>query len=160
MNMRYTVLLIVSLVSLQTSCVQLAVVDSTLNPKYRPMIGRQFALREDFLVRGVRWDLRSTQPDYILMMPATKPGIGGPEFTELGVLPKGTHFEIVGVVDRRSTLFPETAYVARFAPNTLAKVDLASVRFNSSHLFPLFLKPASPDEAPQLSEAYFQPLPK
>ena len=160
MNMRCTFLLVVFLVAFQAACVQLAVFDSSLNPKYGPMIGRQFALKEDFLVRGVRWDLRSTQPDYILMMPATRPGIGGPEFTELGVLPKGIRFEIVGVVDRTSPLFPETSYVARFAPNTLANVDLASVRFSSSRLFPLFLKPASPDEAPQLSEAYFQPLPK
>lgn len=158
MNMRYAILLIVFLASFQTACTQLEVLDSTQNPKYRSVIGRQFALKEDFLVRGVRWDLRAAQPDYILMIPATKPGIGGPEFTELGVLPKGSRFEVVGVVDRTSTLFPQTSYVARFAPGTLTQVDLASVRFHSSQLFPLFLKPASPAEAPQLSEVYFQPL--
>ena len=160
MNMRYTAILFAFLVSLQVGCVQLAVVGSTQNPRYASMIGRQFALKEDFLVRGVRWDLRATRPDYILMMPATKPGIGGPEFTELGVLPKGSRFEIVGAVDRTSTLFPETSYVARFAPDTIAQVELATVRFHSSHLFPLLLKPAAPGEAPHLSEVYFQPLPE
>ena len=144
---------------LQAACVQLAEVDSSQSPKYRSMIGREFALKEDFHVLGVKRDLRSTEPDYILIIPAAKPGIGGPEFFDLGAVPAGSRFKIVGVIERRFKFLPQATYVADFASDALSGAKLVAVRLRDSHVHPLYSTPISPSDPPQLNERYFQALP-
>ena len=99
--------LILLLTAFQTGCVQLATVDSTRDPLYAPMIGRTYELTQKFVVRGIQLiDQKSPDPAYILIMPP--PGIGGHLVTDLGLLAAGSRFRIVGVVTRRSELFPST----------------------------------------------------
>lgn len=149
-------LLLLVLALFPSACVQLAEIDSSQAPEYRSMIGQRFELKEEFLLKGVKRDLRSKTPDYFLVVP--RPGVGGPEFFDLGVVPRGSEFEIVGVVTHESKLFPMTAYVVRFANGTTGEANAAGVRLNAASGFHLYLKPASPQEAPPLNPRYFQAI--
>jgi len=141
---------------MQAACVQLAEMDASRLPRYQAMIGRQFTLKEDLLVKGVKRDLRSKQPDYAMLVGV--PGIGGPEFLELGIKPAGSRFTIVGVIVHKSQLFPATAYVVRFADGVPVAPGIIDVRISDQNGFKFHAKPLSPEEAPQLSERYFAPV--
>ena len=121
------------------------------------MIGRTFELREEFLVYGIkRPDQKSPEPDFILIMPP--PTIGGHLILDLGRMPAGSRFQIVGVVTRRSKLFPSTEYVISFANRSISQTEGKQVRINATSTWHLYVKPASAEEPPQLNELYFRPI--
>ena len=140
--------------AVQTACVQLAEIDVTASPRYRSMLGREFTLKEDLKVKGVKRDLRSKQPDYAMLVGT--PGIGGPEFFELGIKPAGSRFTIVGVIYRKSRLFPATAYLVRFADGITVAPGITDIRISDENGFKFHDKPPSPEEAPSLSARYFE----
>lgn len=72
-------------------CVQLQV-----NEVSSDMVGQRFRVLEELLVYGVKIDRRSPDFEYLTLAP--KPGIGGPEITDLGSLPTGSIVEISGLV--------------------------------------------------------------
>jgi hypothetical protein len=138
---------------LLTACVQLAEIDVTTSPRYRSMIGREFILKEDLKVKGVKRELRSKQPDYAML--EGSPGINGPEFFELGSKRAGSRFTIVGVIVHKSQLFPATAYVVRFADGVAVAPGITDIRISDQNGFRFHDRPPSPDEAPPLSARYF-----
>jgi hypothetical protein len=142
--------------ALLSGCVHLAEVDSTADPKYRAMIGREYALRQEFRACGAKWDHQSAEPDHILIMPP--PGIGGRYIVDLGRVPAETRFRIVGVVTRRSKLFPSTEYVVALLDHRLPRSAGKAVRIYNVAAWPLHEKPRSFAEAPRLNEFYFRPL--
>lgn len=139
-----------------TGCVQLAVVDSTDAPRFQAMIGREYALMQPFLIRGVKRNSKDTEPDYILIMPP--PGIGGRFITDLGRAPVGSRFKIIGVVTHRSKLFPSTRYVIAFSDRGIVRAAGRKVMINDASGFKSYEKPVSPNGAPTLSRQYFQPI--
>jgi hypothetical protein len=150
--------LILLLTVFQTGCVQLAIVDSTRDPLYAPMIGRTYELTQKFVVRGIQLiGQKSPDPAYILVMPP--PGIGGHLVTDLGLLAAGSRFQIVGVVTHRSELFPSTEYVIALESPELIRSGGAPIRINNVYAWKLYEKPAAPDQPPGLSETYFRPIP-
>lgn len=141
----------------QTACVQLAEVDSTAAPVYAAMIGREFELKERFVALGVKLPPKFDEVNYILIMPP--PGIASQyRMVELGDLPAGSRIRIVGVVTHRSGLFPSTRYVVALLNHPLAGSEGREIRIQDAVAWQLYAKPASPAEAPQLSEKYFRPL--
>ena len=148
---------LLSLLLGQTACVQLAEVDSTPAPVYASMIGREFELREEFVARGVKLPPGFDEVNYILIMPP--PGIASRyRIVDLGAIPAGRRFRIVGVVTHRSELFPATQYVVSFLNHPLAGSEGRQIRIQDAAAWRLYVKPASPVEAPQLNEEYFRPL--
>lgn len=148
---------LVSLLLGQTACVQLAEVDSTSAPIYASMIGREFELRENFVASGVKLPPKFDEVDYILIMPP--PGIASKyRIVDLGDLPAGSRIRIVGVVTRRSELFHSTRYVISLLNHPLAGSEGRQIRIQDAAAWQLYVNPASPDAAPQLSENYFRPL--
>ncbi len=138
-----------------TACVQLAEVDSTDSPVYASMIGREFELKENLVARGIKLPPKFAAVDYILIMPL--PGIYSRyRILDLGAVPAGSRFRIIGVVTHRSKLFPITEYVISFSGHRFGEDK--PVRITSAAGAQLYLKPASPHEAPQLSERYFHVL--
>jgi len=117
------------------------------------MIGQQFTLKEDMKVMGVKRDLRSKLPDYAMLVGS--PGIGGPEFIELGSKPAGSRFSIVGVVTYKSKLFPGTAYVVRFADGREVAPGIKDIRITDQNGFGFHIKMLSHEVAPQLNDRYF-----
>jgi hypothetical protein len=77
---------------------------------------------------------------------------------DLGAVPAGSRFKIVGAVTHRSELFPLTEYVISFGE--LRFGEDKPVRITSAAGAQLYLKPVSPDDAPQLNERYFRSLEK
>ena len=149
----WTTMIIASFV--QLGCVQLATTDVHDQAPYQPMLGRTYELKEPFRILATRWDPRSPQPDYLLMVPDVKPNIGGREFTLIGVVPQGSRFEIAGVRDRFAFGGRETIYVARFPAITLEGQDLSAVWITGSSLFPLLEPNDAREAAPALAERYF-----
>lgn len=139
------------------SCVQLALIDASADPKYREVIGREYMLREDFLACGSKHDYPSPGFDHVLIMPP--PGLGGRYIVPLGRIPAGSRFRIVGVVDRRSELFKNPEYVVAFQDFRIPGAEGKPVRLYHVALWPLYEKPAGDGTAPMLSERYFRLLP-
>lgn len=149
-------LLVATALSGLTGCVQLAEVDSTHAPRFASMLGREYELREELLVRGVKRDARSAAPDYVLVMPP--PGIGGRFIVDLGTLPRGTRFRIVGVTTHRSRLFPSTRYVISLRDQAIADPADRDILITDTSSWDLYLAPSSPAEAPQLNPRFFRAL--
>ena len=161
MKARSILLLLVStvLTTLQSRCVQLGEVDSTHSPAFATMIGREFELKEEFLVRGVKLPPKFDQVNYALIMPP--PGIYSKyRIVDLGHFDAGSRFKIVGVVTRHSELFPSTEYVIAFADRSFDEVEGQQVRITAASSWKLYVKPDARDAAPQLSERYFHPVEK
>lgn len=141
----------------QTACVQLAEVDSTSAPIYASMIGREYELKENFVARGVKLPPKFDQVNYILIMPP--PGIASRyRIVDLGDMPAGSRFRIVGVVTHRSELFPATQYVVSSLNHPVAGSEGRQIRIQDAAAWQLYVKAAAPDEAPQLNEKYFRSL--
>lgn len=141
----------------QTACVQLAEVDSTSAPIYTSMIGREFELKENFVAQGVKLPPKFDEVNYLKIMPP--PGLASKyRIVDLGDLPPGSRIRIVGVVTHRSELFPATQYVISLLNHPLAGSEGRQIRIQDAAAWQLYVKPASPDEVPQLSEKYFRPL--
>lgn len=150
-------LLLASLLPALTACVQLADVDATRSPRFATMLGQEFELKEPLLVRGVKHDARATTPDYALVMPS--PGIGGRFIVDLGTLPRGTRFRIVGVTTHRASLFPSTRYVISLLDRSLPGAAGREILLSDAASWHLYLEPTSADAAPRLNERFFRPLP-
>lgn len=120
------------------------------------MIGQEFELKEELLVRGVKWNSRSTGPDYLLVMPP--PGIGGRFTMDFGKLPAGSRFRIVGVVTRQSKLFPSTRYVIALMDHQIGQAENKEIRITDTSKERLYVEPDDPDQPPQLSERFFRRL--
>jgi hypothetical protein len=122
------------------------------------MIGRAFELREDFDAYGIKLpDQRTPDPAYIVIMPP--PRIGGHLVLDLGRVPAGSRFRIVGVVTRRSKLFPSTEYTVFFDDARSFQANGKPVRIQATTpSWKLYVQPASPGEPPQMNEQYFKPL--
>lgn len=138
-----------------TACVQLAEVDSTDSPVYASMIGREFELKENLVACGIKLPPEFDEVDHVLIMPP--PGIYSRyRILDLGAVPAGSRFKIVGVVTHLSELFPITEYVISFGEHRFGEDK--PVRITSASGAQLYLKPVSPHEAPRLSERYFRPV--
>jgi len=153
---RLLIYLLLLVAAAQSACVQLAEKNASQAPRYQTMIGRQFNLKEDLKVKGVKRDLRSKQPDYAMLIGT--PGINGPEFFELGSKPAGSRFTIVGVVTHKSRLFTATAYVVRFADGVAVAPGISDIRISDQNGFGFHIKSQSSEDAPQLNERYFAPV--
>jgi len=154
---RLRFMLLVACTALQVGCVQLAEVDSTHSPIYRGMLGREFELKEEFVVRGVKLPPKFNEVDHILIMPP--PGIYSTyRILDFGHMPAGRRFRIVGVVTHSFKLVPFTQYVISFVDHRISQAEGRQVRIQDAAAWQLYVKPASPDEAPQLSERYFRPV--
>lgn len=153
----YPLLVLASAVLLQTGCVQLAEVDSTRSPAFAPMIGREFELKEEFGAFGIKLPPKFDHVDYVLIMPP--PGIFSRyRILDLGKIAAGSRFKIVGVVTRRSELFPSTEYVVSFADRDFGLADGTPIRINATSTWRLYTKPTSPESPPQLNERFFLPV--
>jgi hypothetical protein len=147
-------LLLATLLAGMTGCVQLDLADVSAAPAYQSMIGREFELQTDMLIKGVKRDLRSTRPDYILLMPA--PGIGGNEIFSLGTIPRGRRFRIVGVIDRKNRLLSKPQYVVQFSGAPITDAIVESIQIYNVSGLRVYLPPESKDRAPRLDPAYFR----
>lgn len=139
-----------------TGCVQLATIDATAEAKYRDVIGREYALRKDFLACGSKPDYPDPGFDHIFIMP--RPGIGGRYIVKLGTIPAGTRFRIVGVIHRRSDLFKKPEYAVALQDFQLPQAEGKPIRLYNVAAWPLYEKPADANTAPQLSERYVSAL--
>lgn len=121
------------------------------------MIGREFELKAEFLLLGMKDAPKFEELGHILIVPP--PGIHSSyRILYLGHRPAGSRFRIVGVVTHKSKLFPLVQYVISFTDDRTGETKGKEVRIPDASGWGLYVKPAFPDEAPQLSEQYFKPL--
>jgi len=134
-------------------CVQLDLQDVSAAPAYQSMIGREFELQKDLLIRGVKNDRRSTRPDCILLMPA--PGIGGSMIFNLGTVVQGRRFHIIGVIDRKNRLFSKPQYVVQFSGSPVTDAAVEGIQIYNVSGLRLYLPPVAEGAAPTLDPKYF-----
>ena len=139
-------------------CVQLKEIDSTRSPLFGRMLGNEFELLEEFIAIGVKGEYPSAELTSVLIMP--RPGLAITRFlVELGRVPAGSRFKIVGVVTRTSKLFPSIEYAISFKDHSSPRSGNLLVRIPDGKVyFPAYVKPISPSEAPTLNERYFRSI--
>ena len=139
-------------------CFRLSEVDSTHSPFFARMLGNEFELLEEFIAIGVKGEYPSAEITSVLIMP--RPGQAITRFlVELGRVPAGSRFKIVGVVTRTSKLFPSIEYAISFKEHSIPRSGNLLVRIPDGKVyFPAYVKPISPSEAPTLNERYFRPI--
>lgn len=117
---------------------------------------RVYETREDLLVRGVRDHFGDK--DYSRIGLYARPGVGGPEFVNLGVLPAGSKFEIVGQARTGWWPFAKVEFVIRLLGPAPFDIGTRPVRISSAAALHLYVKDDASGER-RLNPRYFTETP-
>ncbi len=138
---------------LHSGCFRLAVFDATQSPVFASVIGTEYELKTALSAVGQRPEPQ-VDPDYILLMPHP---IGAQRYNvDLGSVPAGTRFKIVGVLMPTSMIYPSTQYVIAFSNYSNPRFGMLPVKIYNGPVFDLYLKAEHPNAAPALNERYFR----
>jgi hypothetical protein len=134
-------------------CFRLAVFDATQSPVFASVIGTEYELRTALWAVGSRPETQ-VDPDYILLMPQPT----GPRRynVDLGSVPAGTRFRIVGVSMLTPMINPSIQYVIAFSNYSNPRFGMLPVKIYNGKVFGLYLKVEQPNAAPGLNERYFR----
>lgn len=114
-------------------------------------VGKEFILKKEMKLRGVKIDLRSSKPDYFIVVGT--PGVSGPEIMNMGILPIGTRIKIMELVKRRRFLSSSREYEAIIISSSAAEGQ--RVRIPNRHGLGLYKRESNSLLEPALSCDYF-----
>lgn len=117
------------------------------------VVGRRFEVRQDLLAYGIKRSLPSSHYDYVVLHP--KPGIGGPEVVDLGLVPAGTTLEVVELVGLGPRIFGREFYRVRLQGSAAARFEGRDLRLASRRTFHVG---SDAEGHPILNPAYFRKL--
>jgi hypothetical protein len=154
-------LLLASIVALsallQGGCRSVRTVDVSSVSAYNNVIGREYLLKNEFMVYFIKFEPGSTRQKYYTMIPRIR--ISGPEIVKIGPVPKGSRIRIVGVKEQQWILFPSRVeYEALFVGADVLGIGNERVRIYREGVPPVYLKSEKAGSALVLNEEYFTPL--
>lgn len=155
-------------------CVQLELADSTASPLYVPVIGKKYELSQDFIIRSVRVEVGAApsfayifakpavyipqyDPKSRLYDPRRRPGYVTRFETDLGFLPAGTRFSIIGALTREAP-FARMNYLIMIEGVSSQLAGDLPVRLGERRGDERYLTPAANERAPVPNVQFFRPV--
>ncbi len=159
-----------------TGCVQLKLDNATGSARYAPVVGKRYELAQDFILQSVREEVGEA-PRYARIIakpivyipqydprnrrydPRGKPGYVTRFVTDLGFLPAGTRFSVVGVLTRGAPM-TQVHYVIAIEGDQSQIAGHLPVRLSEQWGKDVYLAPAAAGEAPKPCAPFFGPVEK